>query len=394
MYHRPERGLPVSWLRQTLLRLAFALLLPAFGNVSGAATTGGATGIEYEAAVEGQSLRLAAEVGGGDAPFSYQWFKDGAPVAGATRQRFELAAVRHSDAGLYAVVVSNAGGSSASLPVMLTVSAARPSRLANVSILAAAAEPVFVGFTLGGGGAAESNRLLARAAGPALAQFGVTGVLPDPVLEVAGGSGIVLAFNDNWGVSAGLAAAAASVGAFPFPAESRDAALIADLPPGGYIARVADAIGLSGTTAVELYEVRSGATLPISRLVNLSARAATGGGAAQLTLGFTIEGYDPMRVLLRGVGPGLARFGVSNPLGDPRLYLFRRSQLVAENEDWGDARAGEIATTAAAVGAFALTSGSRDAALLVSLEPGSYTVQLAGRPDTAGQALIELYAVP
>jgi len=385
----------VSRFRLKLLRcLAFALLFPVFGTGVVAATTGGTAGFESEAAVEGQSLKLSAEVGGGDAPFTYQWFKDGAPLAGATGQRFELAAVRHSDAGLYAVVVSNAAGSAASLPVVVTVSSARPSRLANVSIMAAAAEPVFVGFTLGGEATRESSRLLVRAAGPALAQFGVTGVLPDPLLEIAGTGGSLLAANDNWGGAAGIAATAASVGAFPFAVESRDAALVVDLPPGGYTARVADALGLAGTAAVELYEVRSGANVPAERLINLSARAATGGGLVQFTLGFTIEGHDPVRLLVRGVGPELTRLGVSDALADPRLVLFRDRELVSENEDWGDARAGDIAAAAAAVGAFTLTPGSRDAALLVSLEPGSYTVQLVGRPDAVGPALIELYAVP
>lgn len=374
--------------------LAFALLFPVFGTVGVAATSSSATGIESEVAVEGQSLKLEAEVGGGDAPFSYQWFKDGAPVVGATQRRFEIAEVRPSDAGVYAVVVSNPGGSAASLPYLLSVSSARPSRLANISIVTTADEPLIVGFTLGGGGEAELARLLVRAAGPALTQFGVAAVLPDPLLEIGGAGGGILTFNDNWGGGIDLAATAASVGAFPFAPDSRDSAVLAELSPGGYTARVADVHGLGGTTAVELYEVRGGATLPASRLVNLSARAAAGGSAGPFTLGFTIEGFDPVRVLVRGIGPELARFGVNSPLTDPRLYLFRGAQLVSENEDWSDTRPGDIAAAAAAAGAFALSAETRDAALLVSLEPGSYTVQLVGRPDTAGPALIELYAVP
>ena len=188
--------------------LAFALLFPVFGTVGVAATSSSATGIESEVAVEGQSLKLEAEVGGGDAPFSYQWFKDGAPVAGATQRRFEIAEVRPSDAGVYAVVVSNPGGSAASLPYLLSVSSARPSRLANISIVTTADEPVVVGFTLGGGGEAELARLLVRAAGPALTQFGVAAVLPDPLLEIGGAGGGILTFNDNWGGGIDLAATA------------------------------------------------------------------------------------------------------------------------------------------------------------------------------------------
>lgn len=353
----------------------------------------GIAGLEYEAVVEGQSLKLAAEVGGGQAPFSYQWYKDGAPVAGANQAQFEVAAVRFSDAGLYAVVVFNDGGSAASLPVMVTVSASRPSRLANVSIIATASEPVLVGFTLGGGGPADSSRMLARAAGPALVQFGVTGTLPDPVLELVGPGGL-MASNDNWGGGGVLAATAAAVGAFSFPVDALDAALIADLPPGGYTARVTDAGGASGTAAVELYEAAGAAGVPATRLVNLSARAPTGSDSAPFTLGFTIEGHDPVRILLRGVGPGLSRFGVANPLPNPRLDLFRQSVPVGNNDDWSETRAGEIAAAAGAVGAFALPNGSRDAALLVTLAPGSYTLQLTSELSASGLALMELYVVP
>lgn len=375
------------------MTLALPLLSPAAAGAGSALASPAVAGLEYEVAVEGQALRLAAEVGGGQGPFSYQWYKDGAAVAGATRAQFEIAEVRFSDAGLYAVVVFNDWGSAASLPVMVAVSASRASRLANVSIIATASEPILVGFTLEGGSPADSNRMLARAAGPALVQLGVTGTLPDPVLELAGPEGVV-ASNDNWGGGSVLATTAAAVGAFSFPVGGRDAALIADLPPGGYTARVSDAGGVSGTTAVELYETAGVADVPVTRLVNLSARAPTGSDAVPFTLGFTIEGHDPVRMLMRGVGPGLARFGVVNPLPNPRLKLFRRSVPVASNDDWSETRAGEIAGAAGAVGAFALSGGSRDAALLVTLAPGSYTLQLTGEPASSGLALMEMYVVP
>lgn len=380
-------------IRRFLLRL-LTLCLPACGGAVGsvASAASAAAGLEIETAVEGQAVALEAEVGGGQAPFLFQWYKDGSPIGGATEKRFALASVRRADAGLYAVVVSNEGGSAASLPVLLTVSAAHPSRLANVSIIVAAVEPVIVGFTLGGGDAGASNRLLARAAGPALGQLGVTGTLSDPVLELQGAQGL-LAANDNWSGSE-IAATAAAAGAFPFPAESRDAGLIADLPPGSFSARVTDAGGATGTTMVELYEVKDGGSGPASRFVNLSARATIGTNARPFTLGFTIEGLDPVRLLLRGVGPELARFGVGAPHPDPQLRLFRRADAVASNDNWNETRGSEIAAAAAAVGAFSLPSGSRDAAIVISLDPGSYTLQLDGAPGTAGSVLLELYEVP
>lgn len=381
------RGVMSSLFRH--LPLCLCVLVLTLGGATGMT---GATGLEEAIVTEGQPLTLAAEVGGGEGPFTYQWFKDGAPMAGATGPQYRVVAAAGSDAGLYAVVVANGAGSAASPPVLVKVSSAQPGRLANVSIIAPVSETVVMGFTLGDGAAARS-RLLARAAGPALTQFGVSGALTDPVLELSGPGG-VLAANDNWGGGEVLTMTAASVGAFPFWAESRDAALVADLPAGAYTARVMDAAGRPGTTAVELYEVRGAGALPAARLVKLFARAVTGSGSSPFTLGFTIEGHEPIRLLVRGLGPALTGLGGPTPLADPRLHLFRGAVLVASNEDWGDTQAAEIAAAAAAGGAFALPGGSRDAALLVTLDPGAYTVHLANRQALTGLALIELYVVP
>ena len=65
------------------------------------------------------------------------------------------------------------------------------------------------------------------------------------------------------------------------------------------------------------------------------------------------------------------------------------------NSGWGtNANANELATVAASAGAFPLTVGSRDAALLLTLAPGTYTALLNGVSDTSGIALLEVYEVP
>jgi len=130
-----------------------------------------------------------------------------------------------------------------------------------------------------------------------------------------------------------------------------------------------------------------------TRLVNVSARAQVGTGAGILIAGFTISGNVPRRVLIRGVGPGLAPFGVTGTLVNPALAIYRGTSVVAENDDWGGGE--ELAATFRSVGAFALFStASRDSALLVTLAPGSYTAQLTGVSNTTGVALIEVYEVP
>ncbi len=98
---------------------------------------------------------------------------------------------------------------------------------------------------------------------------------------------------------------------------------------------------------------------------------------------------------LRAAGPALAGFGVAGELADPVLTLFSGSQALLTNDNWGDApNLPQLRAAATRVGAFAFAEGSRDAALLVTLPPGSYTVQAGGVADTTGVALVEIYEVP
>jgi hypothetical protein len=85
---------------------------------------------------------------------------------------------------------------------------------------------------------------------------------------------------------------------------------------------------------------------------------------------------------------------VSGALADPTITLYRGTTALATNDNWSSAaNAAEIASTAVAVGAFALASGSRDAAILTTLEPGSYSAIISGVGATTGTALMELYTV-
>jgi CubicO group peptidase (beta-lactamase class C family) len=121
-----------------------------------------------------------------------------------------------------------------------------------------------------------------------------------------------------------------------------------------------------------------------TRLNNLSVRATAGTGSATLIAGFALADGD-RTLLLRGVGPGLAAFGVPGTVTDPALTLFRGATVVAANDNWTllDGRA---------LGAFPLAAGSADAVLAGSLPPGGYTAQIAPVPPaTAGAALAEIY---
>lgn len=255
---------------------------------------------------------------------------------------------------------------------------------ARVQVGGTAGTPI-AGFALSGSG---SKRVLARAVGPGLAPFGVSGTLADPSLALISG-GSTLASNDNW--SASDASAFAESGAFALSSGSRDAALVTSLVSGSYSAVMGD----GGSSGVALLEVYDGDVNAPARLVNVSTRAFVGTGEQVLIPGFVVAGEGATKILIRAVGPGLAAFGVGGTLVDPQMTLFRGATTVASNDNWSSAaNAAEVAAAAAASGAFALASGSRDAALLVELAAGAYTVSVGGAGASTGVALVELYVVP
>lgn len=272
--------------------------------------------------------------------------------------------------------------------------AAQTSRLSNLSTRANAGSGnsvVTAGFVIGPG---AGKRVLIRAAGPALAAFGLTGVLADPVLTLYNSANAVVATNDNW--NSADAAVIAGAGAFAFASGSADAAIVTTLAPGSYTAQVTGAGGTTGLALVEVYEI--GATG--STLVNISTRAQVGTGANVVIPGIVLSGTGTRKLLVRAVGPGLGAFGLTGLLADPALALTNAAgtATLAANDNWGTpvaggASAATITAASAAAGAFGLTTGSADAAVLADLSPGSYTIQVSGVNNTGGLALVEVYDV-
>jgi hypothetical protein len=79
-------------------------------------------------------------------------------------------------------------------------------------------------------------------------------------------------------------------------------------------------------------------------------------------------------------------------MSNPALAVFHGPAVVASNDDWGDDAA--LVAAFARVGAFPLSGGSRDAAVLLRLPPGPHTVQVRGAPGTTtGEVLVEVYLV-
>lgn len=271
--------------------------------------------------------------------------------------------------------------------VRLRPTIGRAPRLANLSVRAAvtADAPLVVGFITEGSG---QTRALLRAVGPGLASYGVANPIPAPALDLAV-DGTIRAGNQGW--PAGLAPRFAALGAFPLTANSRDSALEADIGAGLHTAIVSPATGTAGGTALlELYE--SADDVAPRRFINLSARGPVAPGNP-LIVGFNISGEHAVRLLIRGVGPTLSAFGISNALTNPKLTLFRGTTALYENDDWA-ALNPSLATSNGGVGAFPFPASSRDAAMAVNLAPGSYTAVIEGATNASGLALVEVYELP
>lgn len=156
-----------------------------------------------------------------------------------------------------------------------------------------------------------------------------------------------------------------------------------------------DLRALIGENAYFAVEVSPTARTSNGRLVNLSTRTTLSGGDVVIA-GFVLE-ERPRTILVRAVGPSLARFGVGSPHPDPWLTVKRGSQSLVGNDDWSNqANADRVSAAAARVGAFPLDMASFDAAVLITLPPGAYTVHVGSDllNVRSRDVLVEVYVVP
>jgi cyclophilin family peptidyl-prolyl cis-trans isomerase len=121
-----------------------------------------------------------------------------------------------------------------------------------------------------------------------------------------------------------------------------------------------------------------------SQISNLSVRTNLDAGQT-LVVGFVTTGPKPL--LARAIGPGLVPLGITSGFySDPRIELRNQATgaTVAGNDDWN---AG-LQATFDSVGAFPLSTGSKDAALVFSVD-GPHTAQVTG--TGSGIMLVEVY---
>jgi hypothetical protein len=268
----------------------------------------------------------------------------------------------------------------------------RTDRMVNLSSRARVGDGeklLITGFVLGG---TQPKRVLIRAVGPGLQPFGIQSPLANPRIRVFR-DGTLVSENDDWGSNADpteIATAGRRAGAFGITSGSTDAALLLTLTPGVYTTHIT---GGEGVALAEIYDASENPNADYQRLVNISSRGEVSAGEGVLIGGFVVTGNSPKRVLLRGVGPGLAAQNVSHPLPDPVLKIFQKSTQLAENDDWAT-DAVHVAEAARITGAFPLANGSRDAALILTLSPGLYTAMVEGKAGATGIAMVEIYEIP
>ena len=331
----------------------------------------------------------------GSGPLTYQWIFEGRLLeSGVCVPRTDsdqslpesllLTGFNAAQAGVYQLVLSNDLGTAAASVRIKLDAASRLVALATRGFVSSGAGAIVAGFVVRDG----PKWVLIRGVGPTLAGFGVRDALATPQLTLCDARGAPLEANAGWRGTAESYSTLNWPATFPLPEGSRDAIISQRLPAGAYTVTLAGTDGATGTALLEVYENINDEV----RLANLSSRVAVGAGER-----VAIGGTASRRLLVRAIGPGLAGFGVTNPLPAPVLTLVdSRGAVVARNDGWDkDGNAAALAAAAAVqVGAFPLGASSSDAALLVTLPPGNYSAIVSGDGAASGVALLEVYDVP
>jgi acetyl esterase/lipase len=268
-------------------------------------------------------------------------------------------------------------------PTPSATPAASPNGLLNLSTRAHAGigdDVLIGGFIVGP--SQSTKRLLIRALGPSLGAAGVSGALADPSLQLVDSTGHVLGANDNWmegGQTQDIIATRLA------PGDPRESALIANLAAGAYTAIVSGVDGTQNIALVEVYDL-DGAHLP--HLLNLSTRGKVDVGEGVMIAGTIIGGSGSQTLVLRGLGPsfGAGPGAIDNPLPDPILTLVDpNGATIFANDNWQDSQRSQIAAAGLAL------SNPLEAAILVTLPPGNYTVLLSDTHGASGLGLLEIY---
>lgn len=271
-------------------------------------------------------------------------------------------------------------------PPVPTPTAARLLNISTRGLVLTGNNVMIGGFIVKGPG---PRKVMVRALGPSLTAFGLTNALGDPRLELHESSAVIAA-NDDWQITqlGGVITANQSADIQTSglsPTHSKESALIVSLAPGNYTAVVQGTNDTMGTALVEVYDLATGAGTTLS---NISTREFVGTGNDVMIGGLIVGGSASANIIIRGIGPSLADFGITNPLQDPMLELHDgNGQLWAANDDWA-------ATQQAQITATNLTpSKNPESAIVATLAPGNYTAIVRGKNNSTGVALVEAFLI-
>ena len=107
--------------------------------------------------------------------------------------------------------------------------------------------------------------------------------------------------------------------------------------------------------------------------------------------GFFVGGSGPVgtSVVVRALGPTLSSFGITNALPDPKIELRDSSgNLIASNNNWQDTQQTALTNSGLA------PTNNKEAAIIATLNGGSYTAILGSATGAAGTAVVEVYNLP
>jgi len=255
----------------------------------------------------------------------------------------------------------------------------------STAIVGTGDSALVAGFTIAG---TSSKEVLVRAIGPSASSAVNATVLTKPRLEIFDKAGKLVGRNDKWDST--LASTFKTVGASALKSGTLDAALKVKLAPGTYTAKITGLSNKTGTARFEIYEVATA-----SKFSGISTRAKIKTSGTTVASTLKINSGDKRRVLVRVSGPALKSQGITGALGDPLLSVVASNgKPVASNDNWGSF-ADQTKLTAAlkTAGVTAFASGSKDAALVVDLAPGTYKINVSGASKTTGVMLLEVYDV-
>lgn len=235
---------------------------------------------------------------------------------------------------------------------------------------------VLIGGFIVTGPSGSTKKVLIRGIGPSLSNFGISGTLSDPLLELHKPDGSVVT-NDNWqqGDTSQIPTGFA-------PSDPRESVVVATLTPGNYTAVLKGAHGETGIGLAEVYDLDSTSA---AQLANISTRGFVNTGDNVMIGGFIVGGSEPTKVLVRAIGPSLASFGVQGALSATTLELHDANGAVISNEGWRNTQEADIIATTIP------PNNDDEAAIVATLVPGNYTAIVRGKNNTTGIGLVEAY---